>query len=135
MKQTPLQLVKEKFGSRADLAGQLASMVDKMHGDETTDQVKSRLMGLSNPKLLRLYQVEQTVREQYGDKAKLIQAILEKRREAGHTADEALATKLEGYTKARLLDMTRQKLGPRAEKLTAEQKQARKRGKKKAKSA
>lgn len=129
MKQTPLQIVNEQFGGRAELAQQLASMVDKMNGDESTDQVKSRLMGLSNPKLLRLYRIEQTVRERYGDKAKLIDAIVEARREAGLTADDELRAKLETFSKGRLLDMTRQKHGPRAEKLTAEQKQARKRGK------
>lgn len=130
MKQTPLQIVKEKFGSRADLAKQLASMVDKQHGDESTDQVKSRLMGLSNPKLLRLYAAEQKVREQYGDKAKLVAHILDTRKAAGHTADDSLKAKLETYSKARLLDMSRQKFGAKPEKLSAEQKQAKKKGKK-----
>lgn len=134
MKPSPLQIVKEKFGGRAELAQQLAGMVDKMHGDESTDQVKSRLLGLSNPRLLRLYQVEQTVREQYGDKDKLVDHLVQKRVEAGHTADDAYRTKISSFTKARLLDMTRQTYGARPEKLTAEQKQARKRGKK-AKSA
>ncbi|MEO1229368.1 MAG: hypothetical protein AAFZ18_10715 [Myxococcota bacterium] len=132
MKPTPLQIVKEKFGSREDLAGELAGMVDKMHGDESTDAVKSRLLGLSNPKLLRLYRVEQTVREQYGDKDKLVEHLIETRRNAGHTADDTFREKISAYTKARLLDMTRQKFGPKPEKLTSEQKQARKKGKKSA---
>lgn len=131
MKKTPLQLVKEQFGSRDELAKQLSSMVDKMHGDETTQQVKSRLMGLSNPRLLRLYRVEQTVREQYGDKEKLVAAILSQRSEAGHAADESYKAKIESYSKARLLDLTREKLAPRAVKLTDEQKAARKKGKRK----
>jgi hypothetical protein len=135
MKPTPLQVVKAQFGSRADLADRLASMVDKRHGDESDSEVKSRLMGLSNSKLLRLYRVEQRVREQYGDKAKLIDALLEARAKAGHTADEALRAKLETHSKARLLDMTRQKLGEKPEKLTPEQKQARKRGKKRKKAS
>lgn len=131
MKRTPLETVKEQFGSREELAKQLAAMVDKMHGDESTQQVKSRLMGLSNPRLLRLYRVEQTVREQYGDKSKLIDAIIEKRSGQGHAADETYRAKLESFTKARLLDLTRENLAPKAEKLTEEQKKARKRGKKK----
>lgn len=130
MKLSPLQIVKEKFGSRAELAEQLASMVDKMHGDESESAVKSRLLGLSNTKLLRLYAVEQKVREQYGDKQKLVDAICETRRNAGHTADDAYRAKIETFTKAKLLDMTRQKYPPKPEKLTPEQKQARKRGKK-----
>ena len=130
MKPTPLQTVKKSFGTRADLATQLSTMVDKRNGDETEAQVKSRLLGLSNRKLLRLYRVEQRVREQYGDKSKLVDQLMDARVEAGHTADETLRTKLEGYSKARLLDLTRQKLAPRAQKLTPEQKSARKRGKK-----
>ncbi len=130
MKPTPLQIVKEKFGSREALASQLAGMVDRMHGDGSEAQVKSRLMGLSNPKLLRLYTVEQKVREAYGDKAKLVEHILSTRREAGHSADEAYRTKIETFTKARLLDLTKQKLGPKPEKLSPEEKQRRKRGKK-----
>ena len=126
MKPTPLQIIKDKFGGRAELANKLASMVDKMHGDTSVAQVKARLMGLSNPKLLRLFAVEQKVRDQYGSKEKLVDHIVERRLEAGHTADSAYREKLSGYSKARLLDLTRQKLGPRSVKLTDEQKAARK---------
>lgn len=135
MKATPLQIVKDKFGSRADLADQLAGMVDKMHGDESKSQVKARLMGCSNPKLLRLYAVEQKVREQFGDKSKLVDAIIEARKTAGLTADDSYRSKITTFSKAKLLDMTRQKHAPKPEKLTAEQKQAKKRGKKAKKSA
>ncbi|MBX2812279.1 MAG: hypothetical protein KTR25_10740 [Myxococcales bacterium] len=131
MKPTPLQIIKDKFGSRAELAKQLSSMVDKMHGDSSTAQVKSRLLGLSNPKLLRLYAVEQTVRERFGSKDKLVDAIVEARLTAGHTADESFRTKISGYSKARLLDLTRQKLGARSEKLTDDEKAARRKKRKK----
>lgn len=131
MKPTPLQIVKDKFGSRAELANKLSGMVDKVHGDTSNAQVKSRLMGLSNPKLLRLYAVEQAVRERFGSKDNLVDAIVEARKSAGHTADETFRTKISGYSKARLLDMTRQKLGSRAEKLTDEEKAARKKKRKK----
>lgn len=130
MRPTPMQTVKDKFGGRKQLVDQLAGMVDKMHGDDSEDAVKSRLMGLTNKKLLRLYAVEQKVRERYGDKAKLIQSILDARKAAGHTADATLEAKLGTYTKARLLDMTNQNLGTKAEKWTPEQKMASKRGKK-----
>ena len=133
MKASPLQIVREKFGSRAAIAEQLAGMVDAHHGDENKDQIKSRLMGLSNGKLLRLYQVEQKVREQYGDRSKLIDHLCEKRIQAGLTADESFRGRLETYSKARLLDMARQKFAAKPEKLSPEQKAARKRGKKAAK--
>lgn len=130
MKKTPMQTVKDKFGGRADLVGKLVSMVDKQHGDDSDDAVRGRLMGLPNKKLLRLYAVEQKVRERFGDKAKLVQHIVDARKAAGHTADEAYKTKIGTFSKARLLDMTHQKLGTKPAKLTPEQKLANKRGKK-----
>lgn len=130
MRPSPLQTVKDKFGGRAKLVEQLASSVDKQHGDETTDATKARLMGLSNAKLLRLYRVEQQVRERFGDRGKLVQSILDARQKAGLPTDAAFKGTLEKATKARLLDMTKQNLGAKPAKLTPEQKLANKRGKK-----
>jgi|GEM_PF-1832074 len=130
MRKTPLQIVKEKFGGREKLVGELVGMVDKMHGDDSDASVKSRLMGLSNQKLIRLYTVEQKVRERFGDKAKMITHVMDARKKAGLTADATLQTKLETYSKAQLLDMTRINFGTAAVKQTAEQRMASKRGKK-----
>jgi hypothetical protein len=130
MKPTPHQLVKKNFEGRAGLVDKLADMVDKQHGDTSKEQVKSRLMALPNKKLLRLYQVEQRVRERFGDKDGLIKHILDKRKEAGLTADDSLRTKLEGYTKKRLLDLTKQRHAARPTKQTPEQRLASKRGRK-----
>lgn len=127
---SPLQIVKDKFGGRAKLVEQLVGMVDKQNGDDSTDQVKSRLMGLSNEKLLRLYKVEQTVRERFGDRAKLVAKIVDARKQAGLTVDDAYRAKLDGFSKARLLDLSREKHPERAQKLTPEQKLASKRGRK-----
>ena len=43
MKKSPMQTVKDKFGGRADLVAKLVPMVDKMHGDDSDDAVRSRL--------------------------------------------------------------------------------------------
>ncbi len=130
MKATPLQTVKKNFGSRADLVAKLSEMVDKQHGDESADQVKSRLSGLSNKKLLRLYQVEQKVRERFGDREKMIAHLVEARAKAGLTADDKYKVTLGTHSKARLLDMTRQKFGERPAKQSPEQRLNSKRGKK-----
>lgn len=130
MRPTPLQSVKKNFESREKLAAELAGMVEKQHGDSSTEEVKARLMGLTNKKLLRLYKVEQKVRERFGDKDKLVAHIVDARKAAGHTADDAFKSKLESYSKARLLDMTRMTFGARPEKQTAEQRLAAKRGRK-----
>ena len=111
MKKTPMQQVKDNFGDRASLVAELAKVVDKRHGDSSADDVKSRLMGLSNAKLLRLYRVEQIVRESYGDRGKLEAAIVDARTKAGLTADDDFKTKLATFTKAQLVDMTNMRVG------------------------
>lgn len=130
MKPTPHQLVKKNFESRAALVEKLVDMVDKQRGDTTDDQVKSRLMALSNQKLLRLYRVEQKIRERFGDKDGMIKHILEQRKAAGYTADDLLKTKLEGLSKARLLDMTKMRHPDRPTKQTPEERMKQKRGRK-----
>jgi hypothetical protein len=130
MRQTPFQEVKKSFEGRAKLVEQLAGMVDKQHGDSTPEQVKSRLMGLSYSKLLRLWKVEQKVRERFGDREKLIAAIVDARKKAGLTADDTFKKSLENHSKARLLDLSNMNHGERPKKLTPDQKMAKKRGRK-----
>jgi hypothetical protein len=127
MKKTPLQTVNDSFGSREKLVDQLASTADDPSSGAST---KSTLMGLSNAKLLRLARIEETVRQRFGDKDKLIAHIVDVRKKAGHTADADYEAKLRTYSKGRLLDMTRMRLGEKSEKLTDEQRMARKRGRK-----
>lgn len=130
MRATPLQTVKKSFEAKAKLVEQLVPMVDKQHGDTTDAEVKSRLSGLSNKKLLRLYKVEQKVRERFGDRAKLVQAIVDARVAAGLTADATFRAHLDGLPKTRLLDMANEKHGKRPAKMTAEQKARARRGRK-----
>ena len=51
---TPLQTVKEKFGSKEQLVSQLVSKLEALEG-ESKDDFKARLLTVSNRKLLRLY--------------------------------------------------------------------------------
>ena len=50
---TPLQTVKEKFGSKEQLVSQLVSKLQPLEG-ESKDEMKVRLITVSNRKLLRL---------------------------------------------------------------------------------
>lgn len=129
MRLTPLQKVKKNFENRAKLIDELAKMLDKQHGDASDADVKKRLKSLTNLRLLRLYDVEQRVRERFGSRDALVDAIVKARQEAGLTADDAFRTKLASYGKARLLDMTRQKHAPRPEKLSSEARIKARRGK------
>ncbi len=130
MASTPHQTVKKNFESRAKLVEQLVGLVDKQNGDSTPEQVKSRLMGLPNKKLVRLYQVEQKVREKFGTREKMLAHIVDARKKAGLSADAAFQKILDGYTKARLLDMTKMTYAAKATKQTPEQRLAKKRGRK-----
>lgn len=130
MRPTPLQIVKDKFGGRDKLISQLCDSVDQRNGDSSADEVRSRLNGLSNTKLLRLYRIEQQVRERFGDREKLIAHIVDARKEAGLSADDNYRRKLDDLSKGQLLDMTRIKHPARPVKLTPEQRLKKKRGKK-----
>jgi hypothetical protein len=57
--------------------------------------------------LLRLYRAEQTVRERYGSREKLVTDIVESRKRADLTADDRYVEKLTTFSKARLLGLTR----------------------------
>lgn len=118
MRPSPLQKVKTQFGSREELVNQLVPLVDR-RPDDSDQSVRSRLMGLANGRLLRLWEVEQKVREQFGSKDALLDKLVEARKAAGHTSLDAVREKLSAYSKARLLDMTRQKFTAAPEKLTA----------------
>lgn len=129
MRLSPLAQVKKNFGSREKLVEQLLATADAPKGGAKTE-TKSALMGLSNQKLLRLWKIEQTVRERFGDREKLIKHIVEVRQKAGLTADANFLAKIQGYSKGRLLDLSKEKVGERPKKQTAEEKLAKKRGRK-----
>ena len=70
---TPLHTVKEQFGSKEALVGQLIPLLEKDEGESETE-FKERLLRVSNRMLLRLWNREQTLKSAYGDRAGLIDA-------------------------------------------------------------
>ncbi|MBI4818200.1 MAG: hypothetical protein HY791_18195 [Deltaproteobacteria bacterium] len=129
MKPAPAAVVNKTFGGKKALVEKLAPLVDDLAG-EGPEKLKGRLSSLSNKKLLHLYQVEQKVRERFGDRTKLVEHLMSARKTAGLTADEIFRNKLATFSKARLLDLARQRLSDRPKKLTPEQKLASKNGRK-----
>lgn len=99
---TPIAAVKETFGDKAKLVAEL----EKFTKDEdlwvSRVNEKKGLAHVSNAKLLRLHRTFTTVKEKFGTRAKLIDAIadLEKR-----TKDEGYKTRLKSYPVPRLFDM------------------------------
>ncbi len=100
---TPLHTVKEKFGSKADLVGQLVGAVDRGEG-ETDAELTERLMRVSNRKLLVLHERQSTLKERFGTREKLVSALVEKK--LGR-ADADLQEKFGQYSTGRLLSMSR----------------------------
>ena len=100
---TPLHTVKEKFGSKEQLVGQLVGLVQGQEG-ETETELNDRLMRVSNRKLLVLHERENALKSQFGSRDKLVSALVEK--QLGRS-DADLQAKLSDYSTGRLLSMAR----------------------------
>lgn len=94
---TPKQMVEKRFGTRSDLVSAIMPLIG---GD---DAARSRLMGTTNAKLLRIYETAKKVRDTYGGKSGLIDAIAKLQFPAGKP-NEGWREKMEGRTVKRLLD-------------------------------
>jgi len=101
---TPKQMVEKRFGTRAELVGAILPLVS---GDDGT---RSRLMGTTNGKLLRIYDTAKKVQDTYGGKSALIDAIAV-RQFPGGKPNAGWREKMEGRTVKRLLDAHRQLKG------------------------
>ena len=92
-KLTPMQAVKQRFGSKEKLVSQLVSSLQPYEG-ESKDEFKSRLLTVSNRKLLRL-----------ADRAEALQA------EGGFKKLTETVTQLEGGNQDRLAKNQFQTIG------------------------
>lgn len=101
MKKTPLQIVKERFGEKAKLIETLRKFtnedlwVNRLNAEKGLEHV-------SNSKLLRLHDTFTAVKEQFGNRFKLIDAVLDAE---NRTKDEGYRERLERYPVPRLYDM------------------------------
>jgi hypothetical protein len=96
---SPLARVKEEFGGKDKLVDKLVGLVDA--GDESKDDLRRRLLGAANKKLLRLHGVATKVKAQ-GGHDKLAAAAAEG---VGHGKDKDFVTKLGSFSNGRLVDM------------------------------
>lgn len=100
---TPLSVVKDKFGDKA----KLVEALEKLTGDALWVSRTNKDKGLahvSNAKLLRLHATFTQVKEKFGTREKLIDAILELEK---RTKDAEYKTKLTGWPVPRLFDAYR----------------------------
>ncbi len=104
MKKSPLTLVKDKFGEKKKLveAVQALATDELWLGRTNKDRGGDKGLSLvSNAKLLRLHATFTTVKEKFGTRAKLIDAILEAEK---RTKDAGYKSRLEAYPVPRLFD-------------------------------
>jgi len=99
LKQSPLARVKEEFGGKDKLVDKIVGVLDS--GDESKDELRKRLLGVSNTKLIRLFSVA-TKTKQAGGHDKLVATTAEKLNRA---KDKDYVAKLESYSAGRLLDV------------------------------
>jgi hypothetical protein len=99
---TPLAALKETFGDKAKLVAELEKLtkgddlwVSRLNADKG-------LAHVSNAKLLRLHRTFTAVKEKFGTRAKLIDAIAEMEK---RTKDEGYKTRLGAFPVPRLWDM------------------------------
>lgn len=108
MKKSPLQQVRDQFGSKESLVERLLPLVDRLVADEADADFARRLGNASNKQLLRMWAVEAAVKEQFGTRDALVDAIVQAKFGKPNADYRASLTRL---TKARLLDLHRQLAG------------------------
>ena len=99
LKQSPLARVKEEFGGKDKLVDKIVGALDS--GDESKDELRKRLLGVSNTKLIRLFSVA-TKTKQVGGHDKLVASTAEK---LNRGKDKDFVAKLDSYSDGRLLDV------------------------------
>lgn len=99
---TPLSVVKEKFGDKEKLVAE----VEKFTKDDdlwvSRTNANKGLKHVSNAKLVKLHRTFSEVKEKFGTRAKLIDAILEVEKRA---KDEGYKTRLGKFPVPRLYDL------------------------------
>ena len=99
LRQSPLARVKEEFGGKDKLVDKIVGVLDS--GDESKDELRKRLLGVSNTKLIRLFSVASQTK-QAGGHDKLAASTAEKLNRA---KDKDYVTKLGEFSNGRLLDL------------------------------
>jgi hypothetical protein len=96
---SPLERVKQEFGGKDKLVDKLVGLIDA--GDESKDDLRKRLLGAANGKLVRLHAVASRVKQQ-GGHDKLVAATAQS---LGRAKDKDYVEKLASYPDTRLFDI------------------------------
>ena len=99
MKLSPLQQVKQQFGSREELVDTILPLLESKD-----DDTRSRLMGSPNRKLLRIHATALEIKDRFGSRKNLTEKIIGLKYPNGK-ADDGFVKRIEEATHKRLLDM------------------------------
>lgn len=99
-KQSPLQIVKDKYGSKEKLVDAVVALVDRDEG-ETEDEHRKRLKYVSNAKLLHLVSLAERAKA-LGGRDGMIAKVLELK---GQPKDHEYADRLKRMELGRLVDL------------------------------
>lgn len=99
-KKTPLERVKEQFKTKEALVDRVIDLIERTAQDKDKDEFKARLLAVSNRKLLRLVEVGHEMKQRFGDRQKLVEAIATA---AGKIKDKDYIAKLVKLTPPRLM--------------------------------
>ena len=101
MKKSPLEEVKERFGSKENLVKELKEMFDKGKLFEDRLNPDKGLPHVSNAKLLNLHRVATEVRERFTTRANLVKDLAKM---LGREKDKEFAERFEKWGLPRLFD-------------------------------
>jgi hypothetical protein len=99
LKKSPLSRVKDEFGGKDKLVDKIVGVLDA--GDLSKDDLRKKLLGVANGKLIRLHAVATRTKEA-GGHDKLAATIADKLKRG---KDKDYVNKLGQYSNGRLLDM------------------------------
>lgn len=99
LKQSPLARVKEEFGGKDKLVDKIVGLLGS--GDEPKEDMRRRLLGAANKKLIRLHTVATELKAAGGKDAAAAAAATE----MGRGKDKDYVTKLGKFSSGRLIDM------------------------------
>ena len=99
---SPLAIVTEKFGDKAKLVAELEKFTKDDDLWVSRTNADKGLKHVSNAKLVKLHRTFSEVKEKFGTRAKLIDAILEVEK---RVKDEGYKTRLGAFPVPRLYDM------------------------------
>jgi hypothetical protein len=101
MKKTPLQEVKERFGTKENLIKELKKIFDK--GDLFEDRLNpdKGVQMIANAKLLKLHKVAEEVKERFTTRDNLVNDLL---KTMGRTKDTGLKARFDKWGLPRLWD-------------------------------